>query len=30
MSYSTTIRGFNYPKLTIVADDISEDEFFYF
>ena len=30
MSYATTIRGLNYPKLTIVADEMSEDEFFYF
>jgi Uma2 family endonuclease len=30
MSYATTIHGLNYPKLTIVADHMSEDEFFYF
>ncbi len=30
MSYATTIRGLNYPKLTIVADQMSEDEFFNF
>ena len=30
MSYVTTIRGLNYPKITIVADQITEDEFFYF
>ena len=30
MSDSTTIHGFQYPKMTIVADEMSEDEFFYF
>ena len=30
MSHATTIYGLNYPKLTIVADEMSEDEFFYF
>ena len=30
MSDTTTIRGFQYPKMTIVADEMSEDAFFYF
>ena len=30
MSYATSIRGFKYPKLTIVADNMTEDEFFDF
>ena len=30
MSHSTTINGFKYPKLTIVADEMSEDDFYYF
>ncbi len=30
MSHATTIYGLTHPKLTIVADEMSEDEFFYF
>lgn len=30
MSHATTIYGLTNPKLTIVADEMSEDEFFYF
>ena len=30
MSQSTIIRGYNYPKMTLIADHMSEDEFFYF
>ncbi|MBL7815973.1 MAG: Uma2 family endonuclease [Saprospiraceae bacterium] len=30
MGYSTTINGLKYPKLTILADQMSEEEFFYF